>query len=337
MNLPQLTAGGSLRTIAGSTPARGLAGEWQAGLGMTAITHYAMQSEIAPYCSCTSAANATAGSGAQAAAPAVNVFSVGGIAARFPSLSLEKEFLQTLDESDQDRNIDWLVARYLKQTDNLYIAREMTWLFQQGNTDVYVIHPQSNYELQNLVALLYDPTLSDVGSLIWGIVRGTEGTALPDDGRVGGGLPVLTAKEVYIASSQSYLSAITELTNGTPQNVLPIFAQVFGFAINAGNTDPQRAINYVVLQYISAYAQVYNLRYPSQSQPTSELPTQEPYSLTGIRTAPSAVQGKNKVLDVIFSFTGLQTGLVQQWYCSVDVTGQFPFINAPFQRYYGIG
>lgn len=92
-------------------------------------------------------------------------------------------------------------------------------------------------------------------------------------------------------------------------------------ADNAGNTDEHRALNYLAVRYPEIYARVADY-YGRNS------------SLTGVEARPSTLNSTRKMLDVIFSFNDRTTDVLEQQFCRVDVTEEFPFLASKLSPYY---
>src|ERR1051326_163679 len=62
------------------------------------------------------------------------VYAIGTVTARFPSLNIEKEFMQAWGKNPEQvlRISDSDKFAVLSQGQNLYLAREMCWVFQSG-------------------------------------------------------------------------------------------------------------------------------------------------------------------------------------------------------------
>jgi len=135
------------------------------------------------------------------------VYAIGTVTARFPSLNIEKEFMQAwgknpeqvLQISDADK------FAVLSQGQNFYLAREMCWVFQSGDIDLYILRPRSYIELTDLVTCLA-PTPQQVS---FALVIGTLGPIAPPSLCNGAQLPTVTCSQVFSFTGQAFINSIT--------------------------------------------------------------------------------------------------------------------------------
>lgn len=135
------------------------------------------------------------------------VYAIGTVTARFPSLNIEKEFMQAwgknpenvLQISDADK------FAVLSQGQNFYLAREMCWVFQSGDIDLYILRPRSYIELTDLVTCLA-PTPNQVS---FALVIGTLGPIAPPSLCNGAQLPTVTCSQVFSFTAQAFINSIT--------------------------------------------------------------------------------------------------------------------------------
>jgi hypothetical protein len=90
---------------------------------------------------------------------------------------------------------------------------------------------------------------------------------------------------------------------------------------NAGATDENRALNYMVVRYPAIYAKV-------AEQFAADA------SLTAVEVRPSPLSAVRRIVDVVFAFTNRNTDVMEKFFCRVDVTEQFPFLVTKMSPYY---
>ena len=100
-----------------------------------------------------------------------------------------------------------------------------------------------------------------------------------------------------------------------------LFDRILQMTDNAGNTDHDRALNYLAVRYQAIY------------EKTAEYLAQN-YALSAIDVKPSSLSGTRNVLDVIFCYTNRNTAVVEKWAVRVDVTEEFPFLVTKLSPYY---
>src|SRR5262249_51175213 len=103
--------------------------------------------------------------------------------------------------------------------------------------------------------------------------------------------------------------------------VSEVFDRLRQSADNAGTTDGDRARNYLSVRYPAIYTKAADFQ-------------QQGYSLTAVDTLPSRLSGVRRLVDVIFTFTQRNTTFMEKLRIRVDVTGEFPFLDASLSVYY---
>jgi len=277
---------------------------------------------------------------AGASAPLGYVYAVGAIEARFPSLDVEKELRQVVTDADT-RGISEseLLYAVLSRGENLYLAREMCWVFQIAGVDTYILQPRSQVELTDLIAAI-SPNLTDIE---WDIVIGLRGGNAPPQMCNGLELPVAMVNQVYSFTMTQFIENVPlprrpgfdpadpnykENVKKFREAVAQAFTRMRQLADNAGETDEHRALNYVSLRYPN----IYSLSYEKENPGTN--PGDPVSSLTGVEVLPSRLAGARQIKDIVFTFTNRSTSVEEKYFTRVDVTGQFPFLVSPLQIFY---
>jgi hypothetical protein len=271
---------------------------------------------------------------AGASAPLGYVYAVGAIEARFPSRDIEKEFRQVITERDTLGITEGeLLYAVLSRGENLYLAREMCWVFHIAGIDTYILQPRSQVELTDMIAAI-SPNLMQIE---YDVVIGLRGGNAPPQMCNGLELPVVMVNQVYSftmgqfaenvplpkrpefnPTHPNYKEAVQKFRDTVPQT----FGRMRQLADNAGETDEHRALNYVSLRYPN----IYSLSYEKENLGEN--------SLTGVEVLPSRLAGARQVKDVVFTFTNRSTSVQEKYFTRVDVTGQFPFLVSPLQIFY---
>lgn len=267
------------------------------------------------------------------------VYAVGAIEARFPSLEVEKEFRQVITDADT-RGISEgeLLYAVLSRGENLYLAREMCWVFQIAGVETYILQPRSQVELTDLITGI-SPNPIDVE---WDIVIGLRGGNASPQICNGLELPVVMVNQVYSFTMREFAANVplpnTDRFNKDKnpgydaevakfrETVPQMFNRLRQLADNAGETDEHRALNYVALRYPNIYSLGYEKEYPPENSPVS--------SLSAVEVLPSRLAGARQIKDIVFTFTNRSTSVQEKYFTRVDVTGQFPFLVSPLQIFY---
>jgi len=271
-------------------------------------------------CGCGSAAN----NGLPAAPPSY-VFAIGRIEMRFPTIAVEKEFMQATGRASTAGLSDRQAAHaVLTARDNRYIARQLCWVLTIEGLETYLLLPRdpADYDLL-LEAVREEPGLIDID-----VVIGLSGPVAPAEMCNGLMLPVLAFDQIYSFDRDALVKAIPR-----PESVAAkqekqfrsaageLFDRILQMADNAGATDEHRALNYLAVRYPAIYA----LAAEAFGRNSA---------LTRVEARPSSLSGVRKVMKVIFSFTNRETDVTEQYFVRVDVTEEFPFLVTKLSPYY---
>lgn len=268
-------------------------------------------------------------------APFGHVYAIGQLQATFPSKDVEKEFQQLLTPEDQSAATEaQRLYNVLSRPGNVFLAREMAWVFSIQNVATYLLEPRSSVELQAMIDAIKpdDPTQTE-----YDVIIGEQAPLLPQGGE--GALPVVRLNRLYHFTARDFVgsvplpSSFSQLQNGPARDqaaasfralVLNIFEDMLQLADNTGDADEHRAVNYVSLNYPDIYA----LKWSSGAAASGEA-----LSFRGVDVRPSPLGGGRRIMDVIFNYTN-PAGVMTRFYTSVDVTGQFPFLVTKLQPYF---
>jgi hypothetical protein len=249
------------------------------------------------------------------------VYALGRIAARFPTLSLEKELAQAIGRSDSAGLTDrQAIHGALAKPQNRYLARQICWILTIEGLDTYILLPRDPADFSLLTeAVRAAPSPIDIDTVI-----GVRGPIAPPT--ICGGLqvPVVAFDQIYSFDRDTLLKAIPRPEKISAKEFASAAAElldrILQIADNAGATDEHRALNYCAVRYPGFYA-------------TAADAFGRNFSLTAIETRPSRLSGVRRIVDVVSSYRNRQTDVVEKYFCRVDVTEEFPFLvtkMAPF-------
>jgi hypothetical protein len=256
------------------------------------------------------------------------IYAVGILKPVFPNKGLQQAFdsaAQALKVSEYDY---YQVFSYqdnlTKQRPYLYIAAQAEWVLSINNLDNYLVLPRSQTELQQCITALkpQEDTLQEVYSTVIGKL----GPVVPY-GESKGLLPTVFCDQV---SSQTLdaLHDILKGMTGVGSDAIQDVIKQLEFSPNAGDSDFSRAKNFVAFRYPDIYLHTHNLKVG-----TDRSRSDTSYFLASIDTDYSEVMSPHAIVDVIFKYQSRDSDLLKFYYCSVDVTGQYPFISAPIQAF----
>jgi PatG C-terminal len=250
------------------------------------------------------------------------VYSIGKIGARFPNLSIEKEYAQVVARAETKGLTDrQTMQKILSSRENRYIARQICWVLSIGDVDSFFVTPRDSADLDLLIeALRSEPSALDID-----VVIGVLGPVVPPSYCNGLQIPVVVFDQLYSFDQDSLLRSIPkqkEVEKDAFQNAASeLLERIVQFANNDGTTDSNRALNYLVVRYPQIYSRV------------AEAFSRN-FSLDSIIAQPSKLGGGRKLVDVIFTFVKRDNDFVEKVFVRVDVSDEFPFLTSRLSPYY---
>jgi hypothetical protein len=250
------------------------------------------------------------------------VYAIGRIEARFPSLGVEKEYIQAIGRADSAGLTDRETAQaVLSDPANRYLARQLCWVITIEGIDTYLLIPRDATDLDLLIGAIRPmPQPQDID-----VVIGTLGPLAEPDLCNGLVAPMVAFDQIYSFDTDALFAAIPrpdgvaakEFKNASEQ----VFRQICQIADNSGATDEHRALNYLTVRYPMIYE-----RAAAQFLGSS--------SLTAIEVLPSRLSGVRRIVNAVFTYTDRSSGVQEKWAVKVDVTEEFPFLVSPLDRHY---
>jgi len=279
-------------------------------------------SSVSPQ-ACSSCGSAPAANGATAA-PTSWVYALGRIEARFPSISVEKEFAQATGRDKTAGLTDrQALHSVLSKPENRYLVRQLCWILTVEGLETYILHPRDSSDFNLLVeALRPNPQPWDLD-----IVIGSLGPIASPQRCNGLMVPIVAFDQIYSFDRKALIESIPNTAKKSPGREKfdaasdELFDRILQMTDNAGATDENRALNYLAVRYQAIYAKA------------SEQFAQN-CSLTAVYVHGSPLSGTRKVLDVIFAYTNRNTDVVDKFFVRVDVTDEFPFLVTKLSPYY---
>jgi len=263
----------------------------------------------------------TCGSGAGSMAVS-HVYAIGRIEARFPRLSVEKEFAQAAGRAETAGQTDQQTFyNVLSKPESRYLARQMCWVLTIQGLETYILHPRDPKDFDRLVeAIRPQPSPMDIDAII-----GLRGPIAPPEFCNGLMVPIVVFDQIYSFDRDALIKAIPRPEKMTGKQFEAAAGEVFDRILqmtdNAGATDDHRALNYLAMRYPGIYAK------------TAEEFARD-FSLTGVDVIPSPLSGTRKIVDVIFSYTNRNTDFTEKFSVRCDMTEEFPFLVTKMSPYY---
>ena len=250
------------------------------------------------------------------------VYAIGRIEARFPRLSVEKEFAQatgraqTVGQTDQEA-----FQKVLSKPENRYLARHLCWVLTVQGLETYIVQPRDPRDFDRLVeAVRPQPSPLDLD-----VVIGLRGPIAPPEVCNGLMVPIVVFDQVYSFDREALIKAIPRPEKMTDKQfgvaAGEVFDRILQMTDNAGATDDHRTLNYLAMRYPGIYAKA-----------AEEFARD--FSLTGVEVLPSPLSGTRKICDVLVSYTNRTTDFTEKFFVRVDVTEEFPFLVTKLSPYY---
>jgi FlaG/FlaF family flagellin (archaellin) len=274
------------------------------------------QTQSCPTCA-TGASN-----GGTATAPNY-IYAIGRIEARFPSVSVEKEFAQATGRADTKGLTDrQALQSVLSKPENRYLVRQLCFVMTIEGLETYILVPRDPADISLLVeALRPTPQPWDLD-----VVIGRKGPIAPPTMCNGLMVPIVVFDQIYSFDRDSLIKAIPRPEKTTAKDFAPaaeeLFDRIMQMTDNAGATDEHRALNYLAMRYQAIYANAADAFGRN-------------CSLTGVDVELSALSGTRNVKDVILTYTNRTTDVDEQYLVRVDITDEFPFLVSKLAPYYG--
>lgn len=260
--------------------------------------------------------------GPPAVAPASFVYAIGSVAPQFPSLAVEKEFVQATGRTDTAGRTDREVLQsVLADRSGRYLARQMCWVLTIEGLETYILVPRDPADLDLLIeAIRPHPHRTDVD-----VVIGVRGPNAPPEMCNGLQVPIVAVDQIYSFDRDELIREIPNSGDLPDEQFRAAAGELFDhigqLTDNAGASDEHRAVNYLAVRYPAIYVQ------------TAEALAKES-GLTKVEVRPSRLSGARVIMDVILSYTQRRTDVVEMYFCRVDVTEEFPFLVTKLSHYY---
>ncbi len=250
------------------------------------------------------------------------IYALGSVSARFPNISVEKEFAQAVGREHTSGLTDReALHAVVSKPENRYLARQICWLLTVEGLETYLLQPRDLVDLSLLTgAVRPSPSPLDVD-----VVIGEKGPIAAPQLCNGLMLPIVILDQVYSFDREALVKSIPTPEKISANELAPaaeeVFDRIMQMADNAGATDEHRALNYLAVRYAAIYS-------------TAAEAYRRNRSLTAVDVRPSALSGIRSIVEVVFSYTDRATDVVEKYFVRVDVTEEFPFLVNKLGPYY---
>lgn len=254
--------------------------------------------------------------------PLSYVYALGRIEARFPKLSVEKEFAQAAGRAETAGKTDQQVFyEVLSKPENRYLVRQMCWVFTIQGLETYILQPRNLADFDLLVGAIRPVSgPSDID-----IVVGVRGPIASPEMCNGLMVPMVGFDQIYSFNRDALIQAIPKPEKVASEQFEPaaeeVFDRIMQMTDNAGAMDEHRALNFLAVRYPAIYAKA-----------AEEFARD--FSMTGLEVRPSPLSSTRKIIEVIFCYTNRNTDFVEKFFVRADTTEQFPFLVTKLSPYY---
>jgi hypothetical protein len=250
------------------------------------------------------------------------VYAIGNIEARFPTVSVEKEFAQATGRDKTSGLTDrQALHTVLSKPENRYLVRQCCFVMTIEGLETYILTPRDSADLGLLVeAVRPNPSPADLD-----VVIGMKGPIAPPQLCNGLMVPIVVFDQIYSFDRDALIKSIPKPEKISAKEFAPaaeeLFDRIMQLADNAGATGENRALNYCAMRYHAIYASAADAFARNAS-------------LTAVDVQPSRLRGTRNVVDVIFTYTNRNTDVEEKSFVRVDVTDEFPFLVTKLSPYY---
>jgi hypothetical protein len=257
-----------------------------------------------------------------ASVPRQYIYAIGRIEARFPRISVEKEFAQATGRAPTAGHTDQQVFHsVLSKPENRYLVRELCWVLSVHGLETYILQPRDSHDLDLLVqAIRPQPSPMNLD-----VVIGLLGPVARQEMCNGLMVPIVSFSQIYSFDRDELMKCIPRPEKTTEKQFAPaaeeMFSRIMHLTDNAGATDEHRALNYLAMRYPAIYAK------------TAEQFARD-FSLSGVEVRPSGLSATRKIVECVFTFTNRNTDFSEKFFARCDVTDEFPFLVSKIAPYF---
>ncbi len=286
------------------------------------------------------------------------IYVLGTVDIRFPDQSISEE-LQTVAitlgiEPDADPNAplrEWYY-RVLSRPEARYVARKVCWILEVEGQPAYYLALRDLHDLSDLISCLGRPEVVDGPREPRGVHQ-QQGNPLysedldlfvgsssldPIDLCPGIAVPVLAVDQLCSFApgyqtrwferkpespkkqpGRSRRGASnpeeSESIEPNPDDLKYLFKTLVQSADNLGDTDEWRALNFLAARYQPLYERYIRM-----------VTARDAWILDSVKVMRSRLARERHIVDPVFAFRNLQTGVTRKYFVRVDVSHMFPMI-----------
>ncbi|MBQ4845120.1 hypothetical protein [Pseudoalteromonas sp. MMG005] len=249
------------------------------------------------------------------------IYALGVIKVRFPNKGIKKQFLsaaRTLGVNEQDYY--GVFTNNNANTDRdkyLYLAEQVQWVLSIKEHYQYLLVPATQQVLASFIASLKAP--NDTLETVYSSVIGT--SYISDNSL---NLPEVVCEQIYSQTLDELHRTIKEVSSAQTTAIQGVIKEL-EVTPNMGVTPFDRARNFVAFRYPDMYEHTHKMQTGSN--------TTQSASLLRIDMTMFDSVSSHSIVDMTFVYQENSSDKQHYYYCRIDVTGLYPFINTAIQAF----
>lgn len=275
------------------------------------------------------------GNGAEnkAVEPPTYIYAIGKILVKYPNTSVEKELMMAAKELGvEGKTEEEIQYEVLSNPKFRYLRRMICWVMKIDGVETYIVVPRDIQDFDLLLETIA-PKRNDLG-LLFDVIVGNKGPIAPPEMCNNRLLPIAIYDQVYSFDLAEFIEPLTAIyrerglgkekfdEKSFTKVVADLFDRILQATENEGATDAARSVNFLLMRDRDIFDTVVDMNESGNRLSSIDV---RPSRLSGI--------GRNLV-DVIFTFTNINTNVISQFYVCVDISGEFPFIVTPMRAFF---
>ncbi|MCO7189559.1 MULTISPECIES: hypothetical protein [unclassified Pseudoalteromonas] len=252
------------------------------------------------------------------------IYALGQVDIVFPNEGIKRQFLSAATELGVDDKAYYAVFTNLSQPVDspsrnryLYLAEQVDWVLSIKQAHSYVLNPATPAELQALIEALQPPknTLETVYTCVIGHITSSHSSL---------DLPEVVCQQIYHHTLSQLHHTIQKISRAET-NAIQDVIRALEVEPNPGRSDFDRAKNFVAFRYPDIYAQTHKMNAGANSLPSA--------SLVRITFSRFDALSDHRIVDITLTYKENTSTRHHYYFCRVDVSGLYPFINTEIQSF----
>ncbi|MCG7534157.1 hypothetical protein [Pseudoalteromonas sp. OOF1S-7] len=252
------------------------------------------------------------------------IYALGQIDIVFPNEGLKRQFLSAAMALGVNEKAYYAVftnksqpvgnpARYKY----LYLAEQVDWVLSVNQKHCYVLKPVTPTELEALIEALQPPnnTLESVYTCVIGHITSGHDTLE---------LPEVICQQVYHQTLSQLHQTIQKISSAETNAIQDVIREL-EVEPNPGRSDFDRAKNFIAFRYPNIYAQTHTMNTGTNTLPSA--------SLVRITFSRFDALSDHRIVDITLTYKENTSTRHHYYFCRVDVSGLYPFINTEIQSF----